>query len=61
MKKGACVCLAAVCGGGWQDYFPGSACVHIEGRTFPVTEHYLDDYLAQTGYFVSPTGKVLQP
>ena len=27
----------------FQDYFGGCAHVHIEGRTFPVTSHYVDD------------------
>jgi len=43
----------------FQNYFKGCVCCHIEGRTFPVRDHYLDDFMNETGYYVSPTGKLL--
>ncbi|KAN0062041.1 putative ATP-dependent RNA helicase ucp12 [Thecaphora frezii] len=34
----------------FADYFAGAPCLKIPGRTFPVTDHYLEDIVRESGF-----------
>ncbi|SPO38961.1 probable Putative DEAH-box ATP-dependent helicase UM11114 [Pseudozyma flocculosa] len=38
----------------FADYFAGAPCLEIPGRTFPVTDHYLEDIVRDSGFRPSP-------
>jgi HrpA-like RNA helicase len=36
----------------FSDYFDGAPVIDIPGRTYPVTCHYLEDLIEETGYVI---------
>jgi len=44
----------------FENYFKGCRCVHIPGRTHPVTDHHLDDFLHHTGIEATPSGRLIR-